>query len=64
MPIVVGDVNLTTLLVVPDKTIEVPLVPAEPLEPELPELPAVPLEPDVPDEPVPEPPVWSTHCVL
>lgn len=63
VPIVLGDVNLTSLLVVPDKTMDEPLVPAEPELPEVPddpedpdspedpELPEVPLDPDEPDPP-------------
>ena len=60
-PTVDDDVNLTTLLLVPDVVIDVPEEPLEPDEPEVPEEPLVPEEPDepeVPEEPdVPEEPL-------
>jgi hypothetical protein len=73
VPIVVVDVNFTSLLVSPVIDSEVPEVPELPLDPEVPDEPLSPEEPlepeepelpDVPEDPEPAPPVWSTHCVL
>ena len=50
-PTVDDDVNLTTLLLVPDVVIDVPEEPFDPLEPDVPDEPFDPLEPEVPEEP-------------